>query len=391
MRVLIATTYYYPNMLGGTEQSVKFLAEGLVRKGHEVYVVSADYKGTKRETINGVNVIRFNLKYRSEFIGWKVVRKGFEFRNYLIYNKLESIVKEIKPDVIHTNSLFYLSPVIWKIGHDNHIRVVHTLRDYWGICPKCTLLDKNENVCKDKKMLCRIHQKNYEKFAKYINVVTAPSQFTLNKYNEHGLFKNISNIYVPNAIDIDYDEHRFLVSKRLKREDNIVNFLFIGSLEGFKGINFLIETFKQIELDNIRLTICGVGKLQNQIIESIADDQRIKYLGRVDKEEKEKVFIDSDVMIVPSIWYEPFGRVIIEAYKYGLPVIACKIGGITELLNDKYSIGITPGDKYKLVEAILKLSDRNTIYSYIKELESALDKYDINDQIKEFEKIYLEG
>ena len=388
VRILIVTTYYYPNMLGGTEHSVKLLAEELAKKGHDVYVVSSDYKGIKYENLNGVNVVRFNLKYRSEFIGWKLVRKAFEFRNYLIYNELEKIVQEIKPDVIHTNSLFYLSPVIWKIGREKDIKVVHTLRDYWGICPKCTLLDKSENICNKKKMVCRLHQKNYENFAKYIDVVTAPSQFTLDQYNEHGVFRDIPNIFVPNAIDIDYDKHHDIVTKRLEKKDNIINFLFIGSLEGFKGINFLIETFKEIQSDDIRLTICGVGKLQNQVIESIKSDSRIQYLGRVDKEEKENVFVNSDVMIVPSIWYEPFGRVIIEAYKFGLPVIACESGGITELLNDKYSIGIPSGDKIKLIEAILKLSNRDVIHSYLPELEATLDKYNINDQIMQFEKIY---
>ena len=391
VRILIVTTYYYPNMLGGTEHSVKLLAEELTKKGHDVYVVSSDYKEIKYENLNGVKVVRFNLKYRSEFIGWKLVRKAFEFRNYLIYNELKKIVEEIKPDVIHTNSLFYLSPVIWKIGKEKDIKIVHTLRDYWGICPKCTLLDKNEKICNKKKMVCRLHQKNYESFAKYIDVVTAPSQFTLDQYNEHGVFRDIPNIFVPNAIDIDYDKHHDIITKRLEKKDNIINFLFIGSLEGFKGINFLIETFKEIESDNIRLTICGVGKLKNQVIESIKSDSRIQYLGRVDKEEKENVFVNSDVMIVPSIWYEPFGRVIIEAYKFGLPVIACESGGITELLNDKYSIGIPPGDKVKLIEAILKLSNRDVIHSYLPELEAALDKYNINDQIMRFEKIYLEG
>ena len=134
-------------MLGGTEHSVKLLAEGLKNNGHEVFVISSDKMDKEYEVINGINIYRFNLKYRSELISWKLVRKIFEFRNYLIKDKLEKILDEIQPDVIHTNSLFYLSPIIWKIANKRSIRVVHTLRDYWGICPKCTLLRKDNKIC----------------------------------------------------------------------------------------------------------------------------------------------------------------------------------------------------------------------------------------------------
>lgn len=388
MKILLVTSYYYPNMFGGTEHSVKLLAEGLKKKGHEVYVISADRKDKEVEEINGVKVIRFNLKFKSNSILWKLVRKVFEFRNYLIRNKLNNIINEIKPDVIHTNNLFYLSPIIWKIGNQNNIKVVHTLRDYWGICPKCTLLNNKNEICHGRKFLCKLHQLNYETYSKYVDIVTAPSNFTLNKYKEYNIFKKSKSQMVANAIDLDFSEHEKIVKEKLNKNFGKIRFLFMGTIVKFKGIEYLVENFKEINNPNIQLIICGEGKMSSYIKEIIKDDDRIKYLGRVDSKEKEKVLLESDVMIVPSIWYEPFGRVIIEAYKYGLPVIACNIGGITELLDKKVAIGIEPNSDIELKEAIDKLSDVEELKTYIKGTKLLINKYEIADQIKKFEEIY---
>ncbi|OOM16547.1 glycosyltransferase family 4 protein [Clostridium saccharobutylicum] len=388
MKILLVTSYYYPNMFGGTEHSVKLLAEGLKKNGHEVYVISADRKDKEIEDINGIKVIRFNLKFKSDLILWKIVRKGFEFRNYMIKNRLMRFIEEIRPDVIHTNNLFYLSPIVWKVGSEKGIKIIHTLRDYWGICPKCTLLNSKNEICSKRKFLCKLHQFNYESYAKYVDIVTAPSSFTLNKYGEYNIFKKSKNVMIANAIDLNFNEHQKIMEKKLNKSFNKVKFLFMGTMVKFKGIEYLIRNFKEINNPNIELTICGEGKMQSYIQEIIKDDPRIKYLGRVDSVQKEKVLLENDVMIVPSIWYEPFGRVIIEAYKYALPVIACNIGGITELLDAGAAIGVQPNSDAELKESIDKLSNVDELKNYIKGTKKPLYNYEISDQIKKFEEIY---
>ena len=388
MRVLIISSYYYPNMLGGTEHSIKLLAEGLVKNGHEVFVISADKKDKESEEINGVKVFRIDLKFRSKLIVWKLIRKGFEFRNYMIRNKLKSLIHEISPDVIHTNSLFYLSPIVWDIAKKEDIKVVHTLRDYWGICPKCTLLNHKNEICYKKGVLCKIHQLNYQRSAKNIDIVTAPSNFTLNEYKKHGVYNDTTSIMISNAIDINMDEHRKIINERNNRKSDLVKFLFIGSLTKFKGIEYLIETFKGIEEDNIRLIICGEGPLKDFILQEIKNDSRIEFMGKVEKKEKENILLESDVMIVPSIWYEPFGRVVIEGYKYGLPVIGTNIGGISELVNTSVGIKITPGSHKELNDAIKKVNNRKKVKEYLQNFEKEISAYDLNEQILKFEQIY---
>lgn len=388
MRILIVNTYYYPNMVGGTEQSVKLLAEELANNGHDVYVLTGDRDKVEEEKINGVNVIRLDLTVKSNSIIKKVLRKCLEYNNVKIKDKVSEIIEKINPDVIHTNNLFYLSPIIWKIARDKDVKVVHTLRDYWGLCPKCTLLDRKLNICKKKRLLCKIHTLNYKRFSKYVDIVTAPSNFTLDLYTKNGLFTLSKKQMISNAIDIDFNEYYKTIEERKKNNSEIINYLFIGTLDEHKGIKFLIETFMNIDNDNIRLTLCGQGSLEQYVNDSCKFDKRISYLGPVFGKEKEEVIRQSDVIIVPSIWYEPFGRVVIEGYKSGLVVIACKIGGIRELLKDDISIGIDINDKQQLQSAILKLNNRDVIKEYIKSGNKYLNIYDLESQINNFIQIY---
>lgn len=390
MKILIVNTFYYPNMIGGTEQSIKLLAEGLSNFGHEIYVLTGDSVKYNKEidVVNNIKIIRLNIKERFNHGFKKVIRKGLEFRNILFEKRINEILDEINPDIIHTNNLFYISPMIWKIAHEKNIKIVHTLRDYWGLCPKCTLLNRNCEICSKGNLLCKLHKKNYKSYSKHVNLVTAPSRFTLDLYNRNNLFNDIPNKLIYNAIDIDLNEHKNLVQQKLKRENLNIKFVFLGSLEVHKGIKLLIDTFLQIKNDDIELIICGDGSLKYYVQECCNKDNRIKYKGKVDKKEKIKILEDSDVMIVPSIWYEPFGRVVIEGYKYAMPVIACKIGGIKELLNNEISIGVKVNSKEELGAAINRFSNRSEIINYIPNIRKFIGRYDLEDQINNFIDVY---
>ena len=389
MKILIVNTFYYPNMVGGTEQSVKLLAEGLQEKGHEVFVLTADKENSSLETINNINIIRLDFKNKSDSNLWRVTRKVLEFNNLIIASQINKILDDIKPDIVHTNNLFYISTIIWKLAKKKNIKVVHTVRDYWGMCPKTTLLNKQGNICKNRKWLCNIHKINYKVNMKYVDILTSPSQFTLDLYKDNNMFSNSQKVVIPNAIDFNIDVQSELVNEKLKISRREINFLFIGTLDIHKGIIFLIETFMGIENEYIKLFVCGDGPLKSYVEECSQKDTRIKYMGKVYKKDKEKILLDSDVMIVPSIWYEPFGRVVIEGYKYSLPVIGCEIGGIKELLNKSISISVIPNKKESLKFAIERLADREILKSYIKNTGMILKKFNIKDQISSFEEQYF--
>ena len=87
------------------------------------------------------------------------------------------------------------------------------------------------------------------------------------------------------------------------------------------------------------------------------DCNNLKFYGWVSGAQKEELFLNSDVCVLPSIWYDNAPLVIFEAYKYGLPVIGSRIGGIPEMIEqDKTGFLFEPGDDKGLAALLQNLS-----------------------------------
>ena len=97
----------------------------------------------------------------------------------------------------------------------------------------------------------------------------------------------------------------------------------------------------------------------------------------------------ADVLVVPSIWDEPFGRVVIEGNYYGMPVIASDRGGIPEIINTlKGGISYNSENSDELKKAIIKLSNRRLYGKFRESIMNNMYNYDISEQVKNFTSIY---
>lgn len=394
MRILLINSYYYPQEIGGAEVSVRKLAEGLVKDGNEVYVVCNG--NNIEEIINNVNVIRINfneieardLKINNKLK--KLYKKITSINNIFKYKKIKDRINKINPDIVHSNNLYNISPIIWKICKQLNIPIVHTLRDYYLTCPKATLICEGK-LCVNKKSICKIYEKYNGHRLKNVDMITAPSEFTLDLFKNNKLIVNSNSKVVYNAIDkfkntlINLDEIRF---DRLK--DSKTKFCFLGSLIEYKGVKKMIETFKDINADNIELHIAGSGELEEYVINNVKQDERIFYHGKLKEYEVESLILKCDVMIVPSLWYEPFGRVVIDAYKYGMPVIASNLGGLKEIvINEETGLLINCENKKEFIRAIEIMKDKQYVYQMKEKCLKMVEKFGIDKQVNEFEDIYI--
>ena len=206
---------------------------------------------------------------------------------------------------------------------------------------------------------------------------------------KNNYFKNSKHYVIPNAIDIDIKELQNIINIRNKNNNKDINFIYVGMLEEKKGILNLLKVFHNISLDNIRLNICGNGNLKDVVLNYTKIDNRIKYLGQLDKIKLKEEWLKSDVLIMPSIWDEPFGRVVIEANQYGLPVLGSNKGGILEIIsNIKTGLIFKYDDLNELESKIIYFTDRNNIKKYYNNIEDNISYYSLNKQIKMFEDIY---
>lgn len=394
VKVCLINTYYYPDIMGGTEISVKKLAEGLAELGNDVSVICTG-KNNISEKINNVIVhrIRVNnlytpIEHKEVSKLKKVAYRILDINN--VFNKkiLKDKIKHINPDIVHVNNIYGLSIVIWDVLEELKIPVIHTLRDYYLICPKVSLL-KSGKVCNNPNFLCKLYSKYNKRVFQIDTCVTAPSKFTLKLFDNLGYLRETDNKVIYNAIDFDEKNVEKILNEKKIRNNKKIKFVYLGGLEEHKGIIWLLDSFKEVNNENIELNIAGKGILKQMVLKAAEQDKRVKYHDFLTEEELNKLLYNSDILVVPSIWYEPFGRVVIDAYKNVMPVIGSDIGGISEIIdNDKTGLLIKPNSKEELINALNYFTDRKNISNKLDNCFNKLKNYSIDKQVKEFENLY---
>lgn len=395
MKILIVSTFYYPNMQGGAEQSVKLLAEGLFAKGHEVAVFTIDSKDGKNKVAfhNGIKIYRnnsgdFNLwkfSYEKNKVSKleKVAQKLKCYCNDKVLSRFEKVCDDFKPDVIHSNTIYGISGMVWKRASKKNIPVVHTIRDIGIVSP----VQYNHKV---NKMILKAHQIYMRKYTGYVSGVTSPSDYTLRTSLEIASFKNAKvKKCIVNSVTIDSEAFRNIIKEKSGRTDKKIKFMYAGRLVYFKGIEHMIEAFNKMSYKNCELHICGTGEMENYTKKCAKKNSRIIYHGKLNNEQLDKVYDECDVMLVPSCWPEPFGRVVIEGNMHGMPVIAGNWGGIPEIIRQLKSGELYNAPSVDELALLLdKFTDRNVISSYYGNILDNMNFYGIDRQVDEFEKIY---
>ena len=306
-------------------------------------------------------------------------------RNYAIKKDINYIFEDFKPDIIHTNNIYGVSPLIWKIAAKNGVKVIHTLRDYWLISPDIDLPSKKDNI------ILKVYQKYFRDTTKYVDVVTAPSKFTLNKFINQGYFKNSISKNIVNAIEIDYKGLIEILEQRKEKIDKVVTFIFVGALTERKGIIDLLKVFTEYQNENVRLIICGDGRLRDRVNEYGSIDSRITIKGKLTSVKLREEYLLADVLIIPSVWEEPFGRVVIEANQYGLPVIGSRMGGIAEILSTIQTGELYCSDNLKELKSLIDyFSHRENIKKYFDNIKDNIMEYSVTNHTNQFETVYKE-
>ena len=380
MKILIFNTLYQPNQLGGAEKSVQLLAEGLLMQGQEPIIVCTSDKDCI-DYINGIKV--FYVKTTNLYWSYnaKEERKYKKPLWHLLdsYNpfnkKIEKILDKEKPNVVHTNNLAGFSVSVWSLAKRKNIKIVHTLRDYYLLCPKSTMFKENKN-CELSCSSCKFYSIPKKKISEYVDEVVGISQFIRNKHIEAGYFKNAKKSVVFNSIKV--------MDCFNKEKTNFIRFGFVGSLSESKGIKFLLDNFKKLNLNNVILNIYGKGSTkvyENSLKENYSND-KIFFKGF---QKVEEIYQNIDILIVPSLWNEPFGRIVPEANSYGIPVFVTNKGGLPELVENGKNGYIfnpdIPNDFENKIELILEMYKKNNF-------EFDLSAFSYDDIINKYLEVY---
>lgn len=340
--------------MGGAEISVQLLAEGLVKSGHKVFVITTGAINSLQK-LNGVIIIRvkqhniyssFFDKTRSPLL--KTVWHILDSHNFFFFRKLSRLLKKIKPDIVHTNNIQGFSPIVWKAVKKANIPLVHTLRDYYLLCHK-TLLFKNGSCCESLCADCRITNSIKKSQMLLPDCYVGISDFILEKHGEFNSIHGRKKV-VYNAVAGKKSTSNLVESEK-------ITFGYIGRIAADKGVEFLVKELAAVKKEyRSKFKVLFAGKGDSFYINYLAEllegiDH--EFLGVVKPDE---FYSRINVAVVPSLWYEPFGRIVIESLAAEVPVCAAQIGGLKELHNDDCMWAFKPeaGQLFPLLQQIIE-------------------------------------
>jgi len=134
--------------------------------------------------------------------------------------------------------------------------------------------------------------------------------------------------------------------------------VFVGRLSPEKGLETLLSAWSGVRTD-FRLKIIGDGPQGELVRSAAATDARIDWLGRRPLQQVLHILGEAECLVMPSVWYETFGRTIIEAFARGTPVIASRLGAMAELVDDgRTGRQFTPSDAEDLRDKLQAFLDQ---------------------------------
>ena len=394
MHILIGNNVYPPIQAGGAELIVANLAEGLVRLGHRVTVVSTCSPSDEpypNEVRNGVEIIRFfpkNLYWNWERENRNSAEKAIwhlrDAWNLDAGKRFQQIIDEQKPDILHTHLIDGMSAILWQKARAAGIPVIHTAHDYHLLCPRALLLTRSQKICTKPRIPCQIYRKFHLHTTKYIDLFCSPSMFLMEQHLQAGMRAKDFAI-VRNGISLPLSCQRRLVSSETKK------LLFPARLTTEKGCAVLLDALAILPHDlQFELSVAGKGEYAKNFEELAKRDARIKYLGYITGEEKEAAFQAADWLLIPSLWYENAPVVIVEAAAYGLGVIGSNIGAIPEfVIHEKTGLLFEAGNAESLASAIEKaVYDEQILPNLEENTEQILATASVENMVESYDCAY---
>lgn len=345
MKPSLLLVHNYYQQPGGEDQVFAAEAALLEHHGHKVH----------RYTVHNDQVSTYS----------KVALARATIWNADSYDKLRHLIRQVRPDVMHVhNTLPLISPAAYYAAKDEGLAVVQTLHNYRLMCPASTFL-RNGQICED----CSgkffpwpgvIHACYRQSYA-----ASGAIAAMLAIHQGRGTYRTVVDHYIAMTdfgrrkfIESGFPEEKVVVKPHFVEPDPGPGSgggryaLFAGRLVPEKGVETLLQAWERVSY-RLPLKIVGDGPLAPKVAKAAAKNTSITWLGQRAKGEVLALMGEASIVVVPSLWYETFGLVAIEAFAKGTPVIASAIGAIAEVVEaGRTGFHFRPGDAEDLAVQI---------------------------------------
>ncbi len=414
MHELFVTEYYPPAVRGGGELNLQLLAEGLAKRGLNITVLTSSLSGLPaREMLSGVKIIRSLRTGKNPAGLLSNARRAYSFPPS-VRREVQALLREYGPEngpeksdgisCIHfIGAAVLAAPFFSGLGKP----LFTTIESYPALCPKGDRIYHGKSECRIRcswkefrrcqrhspeigKMRNRWYIRNnplllapiYRHYAALRRALRHCQLIAISPYVQ-GLLKmhGMESVVIPNALDLAAFRQQIAAGKpeagerkgngekegrKVKGErvenydkneqekDKKVRVLYLGSLLKSKGPHLLLQAVQGLEC---HIDLYGEGILReelNILIRNLKLDAAIHPPRPY--AEIPQIYADADLVVFPSIWPEPFGRIAIEAMAAGKPVIASDVGGIKDTVcHGKSGLLVPPGDVGQLRQAVKQL------------------------------------
>lgn len=350
-KILVITPFFYPHV-GGSEKYMEGLYAFLKKRNPEIIVDVLTYntdRKNSREVYLGINIFRIP--------SWNILPGQFSLPKMGPLLKF-LYEKRFEYDLIHCSTRFFDSSW-WGPVYGKLIGRKVILTDHCAYHP----IHSNPAVSLTAKIIDLVIP---GVFLRLFDTV-----YSENKSNQRFL-KEVYGI----ESKIAYPGVDLSVPGPRKTRSNRVKIDFIGRLIESKGIKNLFTIAK--DLPNADFVLAGPGPLVSKLREKVRRDKikNIKVPGSLSEKEVKKLLSGSSIFAYPTLHSEGLPLALLEAGKFGLGVVASKIGGIGEVIyQDKTGFLVSPGDNEAFKNSLVKLIENEKLRKNLgKELQNIVNK-----------------
>lgn len=319
---------------GGEDVVVRNEKRLLEEHGHKVYTYYRSNSELRELGLPGKLLLPFTAVYSR-----KTARE------------VARIIRENDIDIVHVhNTLTMISPSVFYAARRCGVPVVQTLHNFRMLCPAGSFFRDNVicEECVSGGMRCAVRHKCYRgsaaqtivsamilKIHRMLGTYRKVNFICLTEFNRDKLLNSLkkqivnpARVYIKPNFTFAED---VVPGERGAKEDY---FLFAGRVEALKGVDIAIKAFEK--LPDERLYIAGRGPMMDEMQAYVKDHrmENVRFLGYLQKEEMSEIFYHAKAVIMTSQCYEAFAMTIAEAYSYGVPVIAGRVGNMDGMVQE---------------------------------------------------------
>lgn len=386
MRITLVVHQFPPHFFTGTESYALAVGKELQRRGHDVDVFSLDPRHHEadqlwresREDVQGLPVRRVTF-------WWRLGRdwQRLDYRHPRMAERFAAHLQERRSDVVHSFHLRHVGADLLDVARVQVRRVVVSLTDFWFLCPRVILMRRDGSACDGPPdggrgcLPCHAPELAEElarhaagnellalraaahdcsqpdhslasRVATFVDrprflrerlltadAVIAPTRFLAEVFVRNGLPRERVQVH---GYGIDTDAIAAARRSLPPATGRPLTFGFFGSFAEHKAPHVLVQALAKVRGD-CRVVLRGRASdfpdYSGPLLAAAAKDARIAVLPPYERSELPRVLGEIDVLVVPSTWHENAPFVVLEARAAGLPVLASRFGGLTEVVADE--------------------------------------------------------